>query len=362
MMKDNNKGFALVTVVIVMAVLMIFGTTILAVSVSENRQVRFQEQSIQHFYVARSGADSVASYLIKNPDQVDTFIMKTKSGPIVGEIAGREFEVYVTGTEHEFIIESIAYNLAGHEASRVYLTMSEFNLLDYGVFANSVLITGNNVKIEGNLGVNAPSIYFGNVLVDGNITLGPEATPSDIVDAENNIEEGHMVNKLSSIVNLPEVNPADFPIALPNGTESVNTANYTPNDGKLMFSLDRIDISGNSEFYVYGGGQVHLYITDSIILKGNSSIKTDGDTHLFLYYNKSDTINFRGTPSSNIVLYAPNATVDYDGGGGGTTYGSIIANKFNGPNSAAATIRQGHYGAGDLMIHGTGYHRQTWSR
>ena len=65
MMKDNNKGFALVTVVIVMAVLMIFGTTILAVSVSENRQVRFQEQSIQHFYVARSGADSVASYLIK---------------------------------------------------------------------------------------------------------------------------------------------------------------------------------------------------------------------------------------------------------------------------------------------------------
>lgn len=43
MMKDNNKGFALVTVVIVMAVLMIFGTTILAVSVSENRQVRFQE-------------------------------------------------------------------------------------------------------------------------------------------------------------------------------------------------------------------------------------------------------------------------------------------------------------------------------
>ena len=33
MMKDNNKGFALVTVVIVMAVLMIFGTTILAVSV-----------------------------------------------------------------------------------------------------------------------------------------------------------------------------------------------------------------------------------------------------------------------------------------------------------------------------------------
>ena len=357
----NNKGIALVGVIIVMVVLMTLGTAILAVSASENRQARIQEQMIQHHYIARSGADSVASFLIDNPEELDMFIQKTKSGPIVGEVDGRQFEVYVTGTGHEFIIESVAYNSDGLEATRVYLTMTEFNLLDFGVFADHYLFTGQNVTITGNIGTNAPSIVFGNTPINGNITLGPGATPADITAAESKVTTGHTVNNLSAPVVMPRANPADFPVPLPNGTTVVNTDGLLVN-GKLVRSLNRINLSGNSEFYVYGGGEVHILVTDSISLGGTSRIRTGANTYLFLYYNNADTIDFRGTPSSNIVLYAPYATVDYRGGGTGTTYGSIIANVFQGPNSAASGITQSSMGAGHLMVHGTGYHRQTWSR
>lgn len=360
-MHKKRSGMALVSVIIVMVVLVILGTAILAVSYSENLQARRQEKMIQNYYVARSGADSVASYLIDNPTELDAFILKTKNGPIVGEIDGKAFEVYVTGTGHEFIIESIAYDLEGIESSRVYLTMADFNLLDFGVFANEVFITGNNVQINGNIGTNGASIDFGHNPINGNVTLGPGATPADIEEAEDNIASDHMVNKLSTPVILPLANPADFPVPLPNGTTTINTADFTLIDGKLMLSLDKIDLSGNNEFYVYGGGQVHILINDSISLGGTSAIRSDSSTYIFLYYNGNDTIDFRGTPSSNIILYAPEASVEYLGGGSGTTYGSIIAKKFYGPNSASSDITQGTMGAENLMIVGTGFHRSIWS-
>lgn len=361
-MYNRKSGMALVSVIITMVVFMILGTAILAVTYSENKQAIVQKEVIREYYVARSGADSVASYIIENPSSLDKFIKESKNGPIIGEIDGMTFEVYVTGTEHEFVIESTAYDSSGHGTSRIYLTMSDFNLLDFAVFANSSFDTGNNANIKGKLGTNGNSIVFGNSLIDGDIMLGPNALPEHISAAQSKVTSEHSVTKSSAIVNLPLAKPSDFSEALPNGTVNINTANFVLVNGKLTRSLNRIDLSGNDTFYVHGGGQVHILITDSLSLSGNSEISTDTNTQLFLYYNKSDTINFSGTPNSNIVIYAPLATIQYDGGGTGETYGSLICNIFNGPNSSAASITQKAMGAENLMISGTGYYRAIWSK
>ena len=62
-MKQNRKGSALVTVIIVFLVMSILGSAVLAISLSENRQVMIQENRMKSYYTARGGADAVASRL-----------------------------------------------------------------------------------------------------------------------------------------------------------------------------------------------------------------------------------------------------------------------------------------------------------
>ena len=51
----DQQGFALVTVLMVVAVLMILGTSIMYVQALEMRQTLRQEQQVQAHYLARSG-------------------------------------------------------------------------------------------------------------------------------------------------------------------------------------------------------------------------------------------------------------------------------------------------------------------
>jgi type II secretory pathway component PulK len=53
----DQQGFALVTVLMVVAVLMILGTSILYVQALETRQTLRQEQQVQAHYLARSGLE-----------------------------------------------------------------------------------------------------------------------------------------------------------------------------------------------------------------------------------------------------------------------------------------------------------------
>lgn len=358
----NEKGAALIVVIVVFMVMSIMGAALISRSVGENRIAVAQENQVKSYYTARSGADAMASYLIEDPSKLNDAILKTQSGPATGTIDDRTFEVYVTGTEHEFIIESIAYK-DGQENARVYLTITEFDLMGHAIFANQILDTGNNVTVTGNIGTNQPSILFGNNDVIGNVTLGPGATPSDIENAENNITSGHYVSQLSTPIIFPPVDPSDFPVWLPSGTININTSGNLV-DGKMTRALNRIDISGSTEFYVHGGGQVHLYISELINVSGTASIGTDADTELLLYYDNNDTITFNGTPNSKISIYAPDARINYNGGGTGETIvGSFVCDTFDGPDSNCTISQNTAFSMDDLLVDGVaGYTRTVWSK
>lgn len=360
----KTKGSALAVVLLVMFVLAIIGSTLLNVSLAETRQVSAHVNNIKNYYAARAGADAVASFLIKNKNYLGQFIEKTKHGPLTGELDSHDFQIYVYGTEHEFLIESTSVNPSVSNSSRVLLTMSEINLLDHAVFARDILDTGNNLTIKGNIGTNNKSVIFGHNLVQGNITLGPDASAADIDAAKAMVASGYMVTKLSVPIEYPVIKPSDFSVYLPNGTPGINTNNYTLIDGKLMATLDNITISGSgNNFIASGGGQVHLYIPGEIKVSGNAAIGTDANTKLFLYYDKSDTIVFNGTPDSNVTIYAPTATIKFNGGGSNENIiGSFICDVFQGPDSNC-TLTMGNGSMQDLMVEGVaGYYRSAWSK
>ncbi|MDW7656060.1 MAG: hypothetical protein SCM11_02670 [Bacillota bacterium] len=357
----RKRGSALITMVVVFSVLMILGTVVLAIALTETRQVVFQANQIKANYAARAGADAVAAYLIENTHELDTFILKTKNSPVTGSIEDRDFEVYVYGTEHEFIIESIAYKDNNQEA-KIFLTVREYNLLDSAIFADEVLITGNNVTINGDIGTNASNIQFGNIPINGNITLGPGAQPSDIAAAENNLIGDHIVDVLNEPLVMPPIDEDQFETSLPSGTTTIDTTGQLNSDGKLFRKIDKIDIAGNTIFYVSGGGDVHLLVTDKINVGGFAAIGTDSSTRLFIYYPKSDTIVYNGTPNSSVTIYAPDATILFNGGGNSEHYGSFICKTFDGPSSNC-TITKGTGSMSDLMIEGVaGYFRAVWSK
>jgi len=354
---SNDRGSALVITIIIFAVLSVLGVAVLNMSLAETRQVVHQQNKIQSHYVARSGADALASFLIENPDELENMLSKTATYPGVGLVNNKEFNVKVTGTIHQFLIESVALK-DGVEDAKIYLEMKEYNLLDYAIFANEILDIGNNQVINGNIGTNGNSIGFGHETVDGNVTLGPGSTESDILEAEG--KSTGLVSSLSKELIYPPIETSQFTGEWPGG----NT--YEVSDGTIeKMTISNLNI-GSNEFYISGNGEVHLLVEESanpIRVVGNGGFRTSSDAKLFIYYNGSQNIRFDGKAGSNVFLYAPNADLTFNGGGSGEFTGSLIVNTFNGPSSGTVFKHDPNLLMEDLMIDGVaGYVRSTWKQ
>jgi type II secretory pathway component PulK len=100
----GEKGSALITVLIVMGVLTVLGAALLHYSLTDNLQVINDEKRMQAHYLARSGAEAVADYIMKNPDGVDELLGKKTESVELGE---GTFQVEVTKRDNgELLIES----------------------------------------------------------------------------------------------------------------------------------------------------------------------------------------------------------------------------------------------------------------
>ena len=70
----GEKGSALITVLIVMGVLTVLGAALMHYSMTDNLQVFNDEKRMQAHYLARSGAEAVADYIMKNPENADELL------------------------------------------------------------------------------------------------------------------------------------------------------------------------------------------------------------------------------------------------------------------------------------------------
>jgi hypothetical protein len=372
----QQKGSALALVIIIFAVLSVLGASVLFVSVNDTRQVMRQQQKIQSFYVARAGADAFASKVIQNPNAFADMRVKTETAPATGQIAGQDFQVKVTGNISQFIIESAAIR-DGQEDAKLYLLMNEFNLLDFSIFADQILTTGNNLDIQGNIGTNLNTIQYGNEKIDGTITLGPSASLSDLATAKSKTEDGLDAQQLTQLLSFPQVAPDDFgddePASEFEPEEDIDDSGvyiYEVSDGDKDYRwVDSIDLGGNDSLTITGGGELHLFLSDETISKpiaisGNANIGTDDNSKLFIYYNGNKTIQFNGQADSHVYFYAPAATITLLGGGSGNLYGSFICKTFNGPSSTVDLIQDENMTMDNLLLPEdtvVGYNRTAWS-
>ncbi|MBB6216602.1 Tfp pilus assembly protein FimT [Anaerosolibacter carboniphilus] len=97
---NNDRGSTLSFVIVIIAVLTVLGGALLSAAVAEAKQVGHEEKKIKAYYIARSGADATAQYIISNQsneDKLEGIIGHTGTG----NLAGYTFDVDVSDNPAE---------------------------------------------------------------------------------------------------------------------------------------------------------------------------------------------------------------------------------------------------------------------
>ncbi|QZY56984.1 hypothetical protein [Crassaminicella profunda] len=124
----NEKGAILPLVLIVMLVLVFLGTILLFLSVTESRQVAKEEKNMQAYYIARSGADAIAKYIIENKDEATKLIDAPPSNPVY--LVNGEFKSDYIENPEDDIGGSFVVNITRKDKKIVIIstaTVKDFN-------------------------------------------------------------------------------------------------------------------------------------------------------------------------------------------------------------------------------------------
>lgn len=336
----NEKGSAIVLVLIITGVLTVLGASLLHYSLTDNQQVINDEKRMQAYYLARSGAEAVADYIMKNPEEADNLLGKDAEDVKLDDETEGTFDVEVTGTSEVPIIVSTGH-VDGFERT-VRLTLVPHSLGDYAVFCNSIIDIRGGAKIKGNVGTNATaedSIKLsGNSSIDGNVQIGPGGDPETVVT-----DSSRITKEISQLDSEREYVVPEFP-TFPDVTDLIDKGSLTV-ENNADFTItedgyyDEINIGNNGSLTInvgndndirkirvgsfYSKGKIELHGTGKLVLYVDNSFTSDsvnegGSVESLEVYYKGNDIHltgglFCGTINGNIIAKGDSVVIDMTG-------------------------------------------------
>lgn len=353
----DEKGLALPLVMMVMFVTALLGTALWQYSMADTIQVSRSQRQIEAYYVARSGADAIAGYIIKNPAEASTMIDKTVSSSASGSVGNGEFLVNVTGNPFGNInIESTGIvgdaqrsvkllmpRLTGsaiflralHQTSDAHLDLTGMNVVGDVEAAGTITTKpGYTYTAYENSTAYYPPAIFPNYL-DPGTPFTFDTSPSVPVHVTSNYKYG-FIKSLGGDVNI------------------IST-------GKIL--VDWIEIK--ADIIIAPSERLELYITDTI---NQSTLQTPQTYNLLpeqliIYLADGVELEIIGNGEFNGYIYGPGATVTVQSNST-TINGAVIAetiqkNSSNGPNGNVNHI--GLPGDFDILDSIHAYKRGYWS-
>lgn len=300
-MVKNERGLALPTVLILMTALTILGLTLLGVGLSQAARTVHQEKKEQAFYIAKSGADAIASYIIDkyNPMTLtEEAITDLNNGYLNQDISlpspspGTFKVTIVKGIVTGDIINTVnieSVGKVGNVTDKVVLSLGldgPISKSDHAIFAfGDIDITNDSYGPPSKASVNN-----GNVAAEGNINgnlvfpVGGTATPS-----------------------YTGVSPPKIPFI--NATSwtkqtlgsSINESGYY---GDIMINNSKVfSINANSkEIHVVFG---EMIINSSTIINVNGSTSTpDGIIHIYANSLRgTSSLTLNNTNNKNVIFH-----------------------------------------------------------
>lgn len=360
-MLKKKKGIALITVLMILLVLSILGTTLLTISVNETKLSVNNEKKMQAYYIARSGADAVASWLESHGNEASSII--PASGNYTSEEVGLgdgTFKVRIlreTNDPSLIRIESTSTLNNSKINGKAVLIMKEMGGLTGNeiytetIFAKKISITGNT-NIIGDMESINNIIIKGNKSISGNITEGSKKSFPEPVFPELP-KEAYDSNGISK----------DGEYSIPHNSNLIfNTAK----NQILKIVVDSLDIK---DITINGDGSVFLFLNTSVKISGNINIngnnkKNSGNSDpnsLFIFGKEGNYIEFTGKSDVNGFIYAPNSIFTMRGNADIT--GAIIAGEaaFRGNTDLIYEKPEATIANNVVTFLGTSYKRENWS-
>jgi len=342
MLLKNDRGSALIMVLLVLTVGALIGVALLTVGVNEDLQVSAEEKTIQAYYVARSAADALAAHIIEEalelasdssyPFNLSDFedLINDHSEPI--EFAGGEAVVTMTVVGDTVEIESSSTymdNFSGHAVvvldQRLYfdhLIWSENPLDDPNptmeVYDGSG--TGEDLEIASNGAIdNSPD------KVDGD----PSVLLPDQTESYPEPEEPGVPNADPLVFDYMQNNPHDvFVIAASEEYGTVDIRNgelhFDTSGGDLDVVFDTAEFKGN--IVVIGTNSVNIYIRTLLDIQTPISVNDDPEKLTFNLFAGSK-MEMSANGSIYGYIKGPSATVEF-GSAQTDFYGAVVCGKL----------------------------------
>lgn len=349
----------MVLVLVSMLVLSVLGTSLMHVSTTEALSVSRHQDQMQAHYLAWSGANTVATYITTNPDNlpnvstyVNQLVAAGSSDPV--QLGNGLFMVDVTRNGE--MIEIHAVGQVGTSTRAATLTLKEGSgwttpEFDCAVFSHNKINMDNSSKIIGNAGTNSnvtQSIVLKNSAeIDGNVLVGPTANLGSAIDYGNSTTVSGSVSNLTEPRNYPLPPFPDFPddllnkgsFSLSNGTTGriIGDGHYSNirlhNSSTLIIELtgdtristDQLRLDNSSKIVLQGNGTLTLYVHDSFSIENSATLNEGGQTSsLFLYYGGTSTLSLAANSAKFFgSVYAQKSNIKI--GNSGSVTGHIIA-------------------------------------
>ncbi len=313
---NNRRGVALVLVIVVMTVLIVLGSVVLRIAVAENNFAVRHENKLQAYYLARSGALSVAEYMVRDAEN-DAHELVDETSEWNEQIGDGKFRVETKNVPSSSDIDIISTGeyRGIQQQAKIRITGSSTgigSILQYAVAAvNDISVgdNGNKLEIEGSIAtkygvINLDKGTSGPQITDSNLNFPPIELPPDRSPA------------VAYDLNLGKLN-------LQQGSSApiVNTTSSNP----TYIYTKGITIKNNA-LKITGNGVAHLYVDEgNLIIDTNGEFDVASTAKLYVYVVGNKTVKFIGRGSlNNVFIYAPDSHVEWNNSKAGDVIGSII--------------------------------------
>lgn len=350
----SDKGFMMVSVILLLAITSVIALMALHVYQTGHNETTRVESLTQARYLAESGARTVASYLINNPEQLPNLI--GTSDPIKFDTTSDYAIVTVSEDTDNVYIQSVGNIFKG----RAYIKSLELVLekqqglsLDFALYVEENLHIKNNIDVIGDVamkGDNSNYTQENSAEITGDLSFNVEfdfevpdfpTYPTGLTNRSTEKPSNLIAN--SYYTNGVELDRVDFTINVHNddfivrmsyliGKQSEITINRT-GTGRVIFyveddnafNLDKCDLNASGDhddlIIYYESSSNDFVIQNGTDLKADLFVEnaskvdiksgtTRYDGHL-VYEGSGEVIVENNAGWSNGLLYAPNADVTF---------------------------------------------------
>lgn len=306
MQLKNNKGAALITVLIALVVLSILGIALMSTTLADGKQAIYHQDKIQSNYLARSAVDDIASHIIT------THSAPSLALPVTNSLDFGNYTINKIQSSHSntvFYIE--ATGTVNGTSSVVGLTISKDNnsdVFDKAIYTlNDLDISG--MKVEGNIGSGGKITISENTganfydkqkwTIEEYSFLEFEYSQIPVVDSyKDNSNSNNLL--VSGEVTITNEDPYEYRYTkIDTQNNSSNILIFDTKNEIMTVGVTIFENGNQSKVIIGGGGLLKLYIYDTLDSKGDFTVIDNTQFELILYKNAQATFTTPLTLDAN---------------------------------------------------------------